>query len=105
MYAVVHTGGKQYRVAPDEMVQVEKLPAAKGEVVELDRVAMIEQDGKVQIGSPWLAGAKVVCKVVSHGRDRKIDIFNYRSKGGFHRAKGHRQPYTQLKVEQIVAGG
>ena len=105
MYAVVHTGGKQYRVAPDEMVQVEKLSAAKGEVVELDRVALIEQDGTVHIGAPWLAGAKVICKVVSHGRDRKIDIFNYRSKGGFHRAKGHRQPYTQLKVEQIVVGG
>ncbi len=104
MYAVIETGGKQYRVEPDEMVQVEKLTVEKGETVEIDRVALVEQDGKVKVGAPWVHGAKVVCRVVSHGRDRKIDVFTYKSKSGQKRSLGHRQAYTQLKVEQILVG-
>ena len=104
MYAVIETGGKQYRVEPDEVLAVEKLPAEKGETVELDRVALVEQDGKVQVGAPWIVGAKVVCRVVSHGRDRKLDVFTYKAKSGYKRSKGHRQSYTQLKVEKILAG-
>jgi len=104
MYAVVETGGKQYRVAPDELVAVEKLPAEAGEVIELDRVALVEVDGRVQVGTPWVEGAKVTCRVVSHGRGRKVDVFTYKAKKNYKRKLGHRQPYTQLMVEKISVG-
>jgi len=106
MYAVVDTGGKQYRVEPEAIVAVEKLPARlrRGELVELERVAMVEQDGKVLVGAPWVEGAKVTCRVVSHGRGRKVDVFTFKAKDNYKRKKGHRQPYTQLRVEKITVG-
>jgi len=102
MYAIVETGGKQYRVEPDEMVAVEKLAAQPGETVELNQVVLVERDGKVKVGTPWVRGAKVVCRVVSHGRGRKIDVFRYKAKEDFKRKLGHRQGYTRLRVEKIT---
>lgn len=102
MYAIVEAGGKQYRVEPDEVMAVEKLAAEPGETVEFDRVALVERNGKVQVGTPWVKGAKVVCRVVSHGRGRKIDVFRYKAKEDYKRKLGHRQPYTRLRVEKIT---
>jgi len=104
MYAIVETGGKQYRVEPNEVMAVEKLAAQPGETIELDRVALIEQDGKVTVGAPWVGGAKVICRVLGHGRDRKIEVFTYKAKENYKRTLGHRQPYTRVRVEQIVVG-
>jgi len=104
MYAIVETGGKQYRVAPAEDVFVEKLAAEPGEVVELDRVALVEEDGNVSVGTPWVEGAKVTCRVVAHGKGRKVDVFTYKAKENIKRKMGHRQQYTRLRVEKISVG-
>jgi len=104
MYAVIKTGGKQYRVEPEEVFAVEKLSADPGDQVEFDQVALVERNGKVVIGTPWVKGAKVTCRVVSQTRGRKIAVFTYKAKENIKRSQGHRQPYTQLKVEKITVG-
>ena len=104
MYALVESGGKQYRVEPDAEIFVEKLAAEPGEVVELDRVALVERNGKVKVGAPWVTGAKVTCRVVSHGRGPKLDIFFFKAKENISRRLGHRQAHTRLLVEKIAAG-
>lgn len=104
MYAIIETGGKQYRVAPDEVFMVEKLDVANGDVVEFDKVALIENEGAVHVGKPWVEGAKVVCRVLkAEGKDRKVVVFTYKAKENIKRRKGHRQRFTQVKVEQIAA--
>ena len=105
MYAIIVTGGKQYRVSPEETVTIEKLPAQPGEQVVFDRVALVEQEGAVQVGTPWVEGARVTGRVVAHGRDKKVGVFTYRSKGGHKREKGHRQAHTRVRVEGIELGG
>ena len=102
MYAVIKTGGKQYRIEPDEIFAVEKLSAGPGDQVEFDQVALVEQKGKVVVGTPWVKGAKVTCRVLSQTRGRKIRVFNYKAKENIKRSRGHRQSYTQLKVEKIT---
>jgi len=103
MYAIIETGGKQYRVEPNEVFMVEKLDVANGDVVEFDKVALIQEEGTVRVGKPWVEGAKVVCRVLkAEGKDRKIVIFTYKAKENIKRKKGHRQRFTQVKVEQIA---
>jgi large subunit ribosomal protein L21 len=104
MYAILETGGKQYRVEPDGEVVVEKLEAEQGGVVEFERVALVERDGKVKVGTPWVKGAKVTCRVLRHGRGRKIDVFFFKAKENVKRSLGHRQAYTRLRVEEIKVG-
>lgn len=104
MYAIVESGGKQYRVEADGIVTVEKVAAEPGDTVTLDRVALIADGEKVRVGTPWVTGAKVVCRVVSHGRGRKVDVFTYKAKENIKRALGHRQPHTRLRVEKITRG-
>ena len=104
MYAILDTGGKQYRVEPDETITVEKLPAEQGETVVFHRVALVERQGKVRLGTPWVKGAKVTCRVLSHGRGRKLDVSTYKPKDNIKRKLGHRQPYTRLRVEKITVG-
>jgi len=104
MFAIVETGGKQYRVEPDAEFMVEKLAAEPGEVVELDRVALVERNGKVKVGSPWVSGAKVTCRVLSHGRGPKLDVFFFKAKENIKRKLGHRQAHTRLRVEKITSG-
>lgn len=104
MYAIVETGGKQYRVEPEEIFRTEKLKAEPGEKVELERVVFVERNGKVRVGDPWVKGARVSCRVISHGRGRKIDVFTYKAKENIKRKMGHRQSYTQLLVEKITLG-
>ena len=102
MYAVVKTGGKQYRVSEGDRVRVEKLPGSVGDTVELDEVLMLGGD-KVSVGAPPVSGAKVQAEIVAQGRGRKIIVFKIRRRKSYRRKAGHRQPYTELKVTGISA--
>ena len=100
MFAVVRTGGKQYRVAVGDKVKVEKLAAAEGESVDLDRVLMIQDGSNVQVGTPTLE-SKVSAKVVSQGRGDKIRIFKMKRRKHYRKQAGHRQDYTELEITGI----
>ena len=99
MYAVVETGGKQYRVQEGDVIQVEKLAVNEGEVVSLDVIAL-GKDGKVFVGEE-LANVKVNAKVVSHGKGKKVIVFKYKPKKDYTRKQGNRQPYTKLVSETV----
>lgn len=103
MYAIVETGGKQFKVSEGATIVVEKLSAAVGETVTLDKVFLVNQEGAVKVGAPYVDGAKVVAKVVEHGRDKKIIVFKYKAKKNYHKKQGHRQPFTKLAIESIQA--
>lgn len=103
MYAIIETGGKQYRVQEGDTLFVEKLDVEPGETVTLDRVLAVEKDGQLQVGAPTVPGAGVTLKVVRHGRGKKIIVFKYKAKKNYRRKKGHRQPFTQVTVEKIEA--
>lgn len=103
MYAVVETGGKQYKVAAGQTVRVEKLEGDKGGSVVLDKVLLVAGDGKVQLGAPYLSGVKVEAKIVEQHRSRKVTHFHYKSKKNIRIKRGHRQPYTALRIESIKA--
>ncbi len=101
MYAVIQTGGKQYRVQPGETVQVEKLDAEVGKTVEFNEVLLVADGENVRLGTPHVAGVKVVAEVVDQGRDTKILVYKYRRRKAWHKKQGHRQPFTALKVTEI----
>ncbi|NMA02033.1 MAG: 50S ribosomal protein L21 [Clostridia bacterium] len=103
MYAVIETGGKQYRVQEGDSLRVELLDAEVGSSVELDKVLMVSNDAEVKIGQPYVAGAKVTLKVEEHGKGKKIVVFKFKSKKGYRKKQGHRQPYTKVTVEKIEA--
>ena len=103
MYAVVKTGGKQYRVSPGETVKVELLSADVGAEVVLDDVLFVGGEGDVKVGTPKLAGASVKATVVQHGRGDKIRIFKMRRRKHYQRHAGHRQSFTELRIDSIVA--
>ncbi len=103
MYAVISTGGKQYKVSPGDVVRVESLDAKKGDTVELKDVYMIADGDSVSVGKPTLASAKVTAEVVGDGRGEKLVIFKHRRRKGFRRTNGHRQNYTAIKVKDIIA--
>jgi large subunit ribosomal protein L21 len=105
MYAVIETGGKQYRVTPGQTLEVELLPAEPGATVTLDRVLMVSADGRTLVGQPTVAGAHVVGTVAREGRGPKIIIFRYKSKKRYRRKTGHRQDYTYLTITDIQAEG
>lgn len=101
MYAVVESGGKQYKVTVGQTIDVERLPAAQGENVTLDRVLLVADGDEVQVGRPTLSGASVSATVVQHGLRRKAIVFHYRPKNRYRVKKGHRQQYTRLRIDQI----
>ncbi len=103
MYAVVQTGGKQYRVAVGDRIAVERLEAEPGAEITLDRVLLIEQDGDVKIGTPVVEGAKVIANVDAQAKGKKLIIFKMRPKKRYRRKTGHRQQITQLTIKDIVA--
>ncbi len=103
MYAVITTGGKQYKVAPGDVVNVETLGAKKGDTIEIKDVFMIADGDKVTIGKPTLANAKVTAEVMGDGRGEKIIIFKHRRRKGFRKTNGHRQNFTTIKVKEITA--
>jgi len=102
MYAIVETGGKQYRVQEGQMLLVEKLDQAIGETVSFDRVLMVN-DGAVKVGAPYVEGAVVVGQVVEQGKAKKIMIFKYKAKKNERKKQGHRQPFTRVRIEKIQA--
>lgn len=101
MFAVIVTGGKQYKVQEGDVLHVEKLEIEAGQALVLDEILLIEKDGSVQIGKPTVAGAKVTAKVVDHGKAKKIIVFKYKAKKNYRRKNGHRQPYTKILIEKI----
>ena len=104
MYAVVRTGGKQYRVEPGAILEVEKLPVEEGANVDLDEVLLIEDGGALTVGTPTIAGAKVVAEVLAQGRAPKIIVQKYKAKVRYRRRVGHRQLITRLAIREIVVG-
>ncbi len=103
MYAVVMTGGKQYKVAPGDTLRVEKLDVPVGGTVELDQVRLVAKDEGVVVDPQALSSAKVIAKVMGQGRLKKIRVFKYKRRKNYHRTIGHRQSYTQLKIQEIQA--
>ncbi len=105
MYAVIQTGGKQYRVAVGDRLKVETLGAEPGDNIELDKVLMISDNGDVQVGTPTLEGQTVSAEVVDNGRGEKIKIFKMKRRQGYRRTQGHRQNYTEIEITSIAGKG
>lgn len=103
MYAVIKTGGKQYRVVPGEKLKVEKLAGDVGSDVVIDQVLMVADGDNVTVGAPVIAGASVKATVVSHGRHDKVMIFKMRRRKHYRKTQGHRQDYTEIQIQQIAA--
>lgn len=103
MYAIIKTGGKQYKVAEGDVIFVEKLDAEEDAPVVFDEVLTVVNDGDVKIGRPLVDGAKVTGKVVAQGKAKKIRIFKYKAKSNYRKRQGHRQPYTKVTIEKIEA--
>ena len=103
MYAVIKTGGKQYRVAAGEKIKVEQIPADVGSQITLDQVLMVGEGESVKIGTPVITGATVTASVLSHGRHDKIKIFKMRRRKHYQKHQGHRQNYTEIRIEAISA--
>ncbi len=101
MYAVILTGGKQLKVEEGNIIRVEKLAVEAGDTVTFDQVAAVGDESGLTIGAPTVEGAKVTAKVLENGKGKKIRVFTYKPKCGQKKAQGHRQPYTQLKIESI----
>ena len=102
MYAVIATGGKQYKVAEGDVIKVEKLGVAAGETVSFDQVLVVN-DGSIKVGNPTISGASVSASVVVEGKNRKVIVYRYKRKTGYHKKNGHRQAYTKVKIEKINA--
>lgn len=102
MYAIVETGGKQYRVQPGEVLKIEKVPGDVGGTVELTQVRVIQSDNGLQIGRPWVERAKVTAEILRQGRTRSIMIFKKKRRKNYRRTKGHRQQYTELRITGIA---
>ena len=101
MYAIIKTGGKQYKVAEGDILNVEKLNAEKGTEVVFDEVLAIINDGEITVGKPFIDGAKVTATVEEQGKSEKILVFKYRAKVNYRKRMGHRQPYTAVKISGI----
>lgn len=102
MYAVIKTGGKQYRVVAGEKLKVEQIPADVGAEITLDQVLMVGEGESVKIGAPLIAGAKVTAKVIAHGRGPKVKIFKMRRRKHYQKHQGHRQNYTEIQISNIA---
>lgn len=103
MYAIIETGGKQYKVEQGSELYIEKLPQEQGETVTFDRVLLVKDENGVKVGTPVVEGAKVTAKVEKQGKAKKIIVYKYKAKKNYRRKQGHRQPYTKVVVESIQA--
>ena len=102
MYAIIATGGKQYKVSEGDIINVEKLGVEAGETVTFDQVLAVS-DNEMKVGNPLVEGATVTASVVENGRGKKVIVYKYKRKSGYHKKNGHRQQYTQVKIEKINA--
>ena len=101
MYAIIETGGKQYKVSEGDFVFVEKLDVEAGETVTIDKVLVVANGDDISVGAPFVAGATVEASVVKNGKEKKIIVYKYKAKKGYHKKQGHRQPYTKLEITKI----
>ena len=101
MYAIIKTGGKQYKVSEGDLVRVEKLAYEVGETVDFDQVLLVSNDGELKVGSPLAEGAKVSATVEDQNKDKKIVVYKYKPKKQYRKKHGHRQPYTLVKINSI----
>ena len=103
MYAIIATGGKQYKVAEGDVIRVEKLGVDAGESVTFDQVLVVSNDEDLKIGTPVVDGASVTATVVKEGKAKKVIVYKYKPKTGYHKKNGHRQLFTEVKIEKINA--
>lgn len=101
MYAIIKTGGKQYKVSEGDLVRVEKLAYEIGDTVDFDQVLLVSNDGELKVGSPIVEGAKVSATVEDQNKDKKIVVYKYKPKKQYRKKQGHRQPYTLVKINSI----
>ena len=104
MYAIVETGGKQYRVEPGAVLKFEKLPGEVGATVELGQVRLVHQDGNLLVGRPWVDRARVTAEILAQDRTRSIMVFKKKRRKNYRRTKGHRQSFTEVRITGITAG-
>jgi len=105
MYAIISSGNKQYKVQEGDIITVEKLDVVPGSAYSFTQVlALAGVDETLSIGSPYVPGATVLASVIGNGKEKKVIVYKFKSKKGFHKKKGHRQPYTKLKIDKITAG-
>jgi large subunit ribosomal protein L21 len=102
MYAVIKTGGRQYRVNPGDEVKVEKLPGEVGDTVQFDQVLMTSDGENSKIGTPFLENVRVTGRITRHGKGKKLVILKYKRRKGYRKKTGHRQPFSQVKIEEIA---
>ena len=102
MYAIIATGGKQYKVAEGDIIRVEKLGVEAGQTYTFDQVLVVN-NGEVKVGNPTVSGASVTATVVGDGKAKKVIVYKYKRKTGYHKKNGHRQQFTQVKIEKINA--
>ena len=102
MYAIIATGGKQYKVEEGDVIRVEKLDVKEGEEITFDQVLVVG-DKELKIGDPTVSGASVKATVVAEGKEKKVIVYRYKPKTGYHKKNGHRQPFTQVKIDKIIA--
>ena len=103
MYAIIETGGKQYKVTGGDVVFIEKLDAAENDTVKFDKIVAVHDDTSLKLGDPYVEGATVEATVLKNGKGKKINILTYKPKKGYMRRKGHRQPYTKVQIDAINA--
>jgi large subunit ribosomal protein L21 len=104
MYAVVRSGGKQVRVSPGDIINVEKLAVETGATVELTDVLLVSTDAGTAVGTPIVPDAKVICQALGEGKSKKVVVYRYKRRKGFAKKQGHRQPYTRLSIQEIRVG-
>ncbi|NLY08503.1 MAG: 50S ribosomal protein L21 [Tissierellia bacterium] len=101
MYAIIETGGKQYRVEEGDVIKVEKMPLSEGDKAVFDRVLVVSNDDDLKVGKPFVDGVTVEGSVLEQGKSKKIIVFKYKAKKNFRKRQGHRQPFTRVKIEKI----
>lgn len=101
MYAIIETGGKQYKVAEGDIITVEKLGVEAGQEYTFDKVLVLAKDGDVKVGAPYVEGAAVTASVIGDDKAKKVVVYKYKPKKGFHKKNGHRQPFTKLQIKSI----
>lgn len=105
MYAVIQTGGKQYRVQPGDTLTIERIPGSEGDSIEFDQVLMFSTEEAVAVGRPLVEGARVNAKIVEHGRGEKLTVYKFKRRKDYRRRNGHRQELTKIEIGEIVTGG
>ena len=101
MYAVIETGGKQYKVSEGDIIFIEKLEVAEDAVITIDKVVALANDNGINVGAPYVEGASVSAKVLKQGKEKKVVVFKMKPKKGYRKKQGHRQPYTKIQIEKI----